>query len=44
MDEGSPSHRLSDIEFEITDCQGELTGLSQIINEVEGELDRVSRT
>ena len=43
MDKESPSHRLSDIEVEITQCQDELTGLSQIIDEVEGELNRVGR-
>ena len=44
MDKDSPSHRLSDIEFEITHCQNELTGLSRVIDEVESELDRVGRT
>ena len=44
MDEESPSHHLSAIEFEITHCQDELTGLSQVIDEVEDEVDRVGRT
>ena len=44
MDKESPNRRLLDIESEITQCWGELAGLSQIIDEVEGELDRVGRT
>ena len=44
MDKESPNRRPLDIEFEISQCRGELTGLSHIIDEVEGELDRVGRT
>ena len=43
MDMESPNRRLLDIEFEITQCRRELAGLSQIIDEVEGEPGRVSR-
>jgi len=43
MEKESPNHHLLDIE--ITRCRDELTELSQIIDEVEGELelDRVVR-
>ena len=44
MNKESPNRRLLGIEFEITQCRGELAGFSQIIDEVEGELGRVSRT
>ena len=44
MDKGSPNRRLLDIKFEIIQCRGELTGLSQIIHEVEGELGQVGRS
>ena len=44
MDKVSPRRRLLDIECEITQCQGELAGLSQFIDEVEGELGRVGHT
>lgn len=44
MDKGLPNRRLLDIEFEITQCRGELNGLSQTIHEVEGEFGRVGRT
>jgi len=44
MDKGSPNRRLLDIEFEIKRCQDELAGLSQIIDEVEGDLGQVGRT
>ena len=44
MDKESPNSRLLDIESEITQCRGELAGLSQIIDEVEGGLGRVSHT
>ena len=44
MDKESPNRRLLDIKFEITQCRGELAGLSQIIDEVEGELGRVGHT
>ena len=44
MDKESPNRRLLDIDFEIAQCRGELAGLSQIIDEVEGEPGRVGRT
>ena len=44
MDKESPNRRLLEIEFEITQCRAELAGLSQIIDEVEGEPDRVNHT
>ena len=44
MDKGLPNRRLVDIEFDIKRCQGELAGLSQIIDEVEDDLGRVGRT
>ena len=44
MDKESTNKSLSDIEFEITQCRGELARLSQLIDEVEDELGRVSRT
>ena len=43
MDKQSPNRRLLDIESEIKRCQGELAGLSHIIDEVEGDLGRVRR-
>ena len=42
MDKDSPNRRL--LEFEISQCRGELTGLSHIIDEIEGEFDRVGLT
>ena len=44
MDKESPDRHLLDIKLEITQCQGELAGLSQIIDEVEDELGQVGHT
>ena len=44
MDKGPPNHHLLDIESEIKRCQGDLAGLSQIIDEAEADLGRVGRT
>ena len=44
MDKGPSNRRLEDIEFDIKRCHGELAGLSQIIDEVEGDLGRVGRS
>ena len=44
MDKGSPNRRLLNIECEIKRYQGELAGLSQIIDGLEGDLGRVGHT
>ena len=44
MDKRSPNRHQMDIESEMKRCQGELAGLSHIIDEVEGDLGRVGRT
>ena len=44
MNKELPNHRLLDIEFEISQCKGELTGLSHVIDEIEGGSYRVGRT
>ena len=44
MDKRSPNRHQLDIEYEIKRCQGELAGLSHIIDEVEGDLGQVGRT
>ena len=44
VDKSPPNHRLMDIKLEIKRCQGELAGLSRIINEVEGDVGRVGHT